>query len=183
VKSKLGLVAGLVLATSITLAPLAFAQTVPPTPTCSQALDQLSTARAMPQGDVVTKQILLNQARERQIVLDKAEADAKVALDAFDGTPPVPTLETLTAAFNNARDAAAAGRLVVVAAEKALAADQKLVADRDAAVKAAEASVNKACRGSDGVVTTTPAAPTTTVVPVPTVSPRIPTAINTGLAA
>lgn len=177
---KLVLVAGVIAAVGVTFAPVAVAQTIPTVPTCSQSLDQLAAARALPQGDVATKQILLDQATAAQIPLAKAVVDAQKA---FDNNVDPTQVAALQAALNTAKANAAAGQAKIDAAVTALAAEKKLAADRDAAVKAGQAAVDKYCSSGGTTVTMTPA-PTTS--PVPTVSPTtvpIPRSINTGWAA
>lgn len=170
---KLVLVASLVLATSITLTPLAAAQAVPVVPTCSQALDQLAAARALPAGDVATKQVLLDQATAAQIPLAKAVGDAQKAFDANTDSAMVATLQ---AALNAAKANAATGQAKITAATAALLAEQKLATDRELAIKNAQMAVDKACKGADGTVT---------VTKVPTATPTvvIPNSINTGHSA
>lgn len=174
-KKSLVIVAGLVLAASMTLTGLAIAQTPAPA-TCSQALDVLAAARTMPVGDVAAKQIVLDQARAAQLQLDKNVADAQKALDANTDPAKVAALQV---ALNEAKAAQATGQAKVDAAQKALDVDKKLVADRDKAIAAAQAGVDRAC----GAVTTVPSTPTvTTTVTPPPVTVPVPSSINTGLA-
>lgn len=176
-KKQLLVVAGLALAASVALTPLALADTAVPTvPTCSQALDGLAAARAMPVGDVATKQILLDQVTAAQIPL---AADVVAKQKAFDNNVDPTQVAALQAALNTAKANAAAGQAKIDAAVAALAAEKKLAADRDAAIVKAQVAVDKACKGDPGGVTTTPAVPTTTPPPVAVV---VPNAIDTGYA-
>lgn len=164
------LVVALVLAASIALASTALAQTPAPVPpTCSQALDQLAAARAMPTGDVGAKQTAVDLVKLVQVGLDKVVAEAQKA---FDTNVDPTKVAALQAALNEAKAAAAAGGAKVDAAVKLLDADKKVSADRDKAIAAAQAAVDKACKGDPGTtVTVTPPAPVVVTVP---------NAINTG---
>lgn len=177
-KKQMLIVAGLALAASVALTPLALAQTVPTVPTCSQALDQLAAARQLPNGDVATKQTALDLLKLLQVQLDKNVVTAQKNLDAFpaNGTPA--DLAVLQGKLNDAKAAAAAGQAKITVATAALVADQKLANDRAAAITNGQAAVDKACKGADGSVIPTPQVPTT----APSVTVVVPNSINTGRA-
>lgn len=166
---KLGLVAGLLIAASLTFAPIAAAQS-PVVPTCSTALQALTVA----QQKAVTTQLDVDKLKADQTPLDAAVVAAQKLVDNFVlPVPPAtgPSLQDLVSALNVAKAAANVGNTKLQAAITADAA-------ADAAVVSAQAAADRACRGTDGTsatVTKTPPPPAPVIV-------TIPSAINTGLA-
>lgn len=165
-KKQLAFVATLLVAclAVLTVAFPAAAQT-PVAPTCSTALQALAVA----QQKAVVAQADVDKLRADQTPLDVAVVAAQKALDSAITGADIPAL---IAALNVAKNAANVGNAKLQAAITADAA-------ADAAVVAAQAAADKACRGADGTVTTV----TTTPPPPAPVVVRIPSAINTGLAA
>lgn len=167
-KKQLLVVAGAVLAASLTIAPLAIAQTTPPVvPTCSQAIAVQAELQKM-FNDATAADKAVADAQKLYDTLDAARVEEAAAIKADNAT--VPPLGVDSQRTKDAKAAVVAAKAAVLAFEaKGVTIEtlRKNAADTDAAaikvkLDAAAAVTDKACRGADGVVTTTPSVPVVT---------------------